>query len=70
MSSELGSWGGSVYANGAFDAQPKYIRIVYELLESSAHSVKYEAATTLTTLTQNPAAVKGASINWKFVRRI
>ncbi|KAF8323804.1 Coatomer, beta subunit [Clavulina sp. PMI_390] len=41
--------------------RPKYIRIVSELLESPAHSVKYDAATTLTSLTQNPAAVKAAA---------
>ncbi|KAF8336939.1 coatomer protein [Cantharellus anzutake] len=41
--------------------RPKYIRIVYELLESSSASVKYEAATTLTTLTSNPAAVKASA---------
>lgn len=40
--------------------KPKYIRCVFELLNASSHSVKYEAATTLTTLTQNPAAIKGA----------
>ncbi|KAI8461380.1 coatomer beta subunit [Phakopsora pachyrhizi] len=39
----------------------RYIRIISELLESSSHSVKYEAAMTLTTLTQNPAAVKAAA---------
>ena len=33
---------------------------MFELLNSSSHAVKYETATTLTTLTQNPAAVKGA----------
>ncbi|KAG2357927.1 adaptin N terminal region-domain-containing protein [Suillus spraguei] len=31
-------------------------------LNSSSHAVKYEAATTLTTLTQNPAAVKSAAL--------
>lgn len=36
----------------------RYIRLVFELLTASAHSVKYEAATTLTGLTQNSAAVK------------
>jgi coatomer subunit beta len=40
--------------------QPKYIRLVFELLNAPSHSVKYDAAMTLTTLTQNPAAVKGA----------
>jgi len=39
----------------------RYIRIISDLLESSSHSVKYEAAMTLTTLTQNPAAVKAAA---------
>ncbi|KAG0706699.1 armadillo-type protein [Suillus ampliporus] len=38
--------------------RPRYIRCMFELLNSSSHAVKYEAATTLTTLTQNPAAVK------------
>ncbi|KAI5118575.1 hypothetical protein M0805_004191 [Coniferiporia weirii] len=39
----------------------RYIRCIFELLTASAHSVKYEAATTLTSLTQNPAAVKAAA---------
>lgn len=39
--------------------KPRYIRCIFELLNASSHSVKYEAATTLTTLTQNPAAIKG-----------
>jgi len=42
-------------------AQARYIKCIFELLNSGSHSVKYEAAATLTTLTQNPAAVKGAS---------
>ncbi|KAG1823810.1 adaptin N terminal region-domain-containing protein [Suillus subaureus] len=41
--------------------RPRYIRCMFELLNSSSHAVKYEAATTLTTLTQNPAAVKAAA---------
>lgn len=36
----------------------QYIRTIYELLDSPSHSVKYEAATTLNALTDNPAAVK------------
>lgn len=32
-------------------------------MNASSHAVKYEAATTLTTLTQNPAAVKGAHLS-------
>ena len=38
----------------------RYIRCIFELLAVSSHAVKYEAATTLTSLTQNPAAIKGA----------
>ncbi|GAA96582.1 uncharacterized protein L969DRAFT_88075 [Mixia osmundae IAM 14324] len=41
--------------------KPRYIRAVFELLASTSHSVKYEAASQLTTLTQNPAAVKAAA---------
>ncbi|KAF9528156.1 coatomer protein [Crepidotus variabilis] len=41
--------------------RPKYIRCILELLNTPSHAVKYEAATTLTTLTQNPAAVKAAA---------
>ncbi len=40
-------------------SQAKWIRCIFELLNSPSHAVKYEAATSLTTLTQNPAAVKG-----------
>ncbi|PWZ00329.1 putative SEC26-coatomer complex beta chain of secretory pathway vesicles [Testicularia cyperi] len=39
----------------------RYIRAVSELLSAPSHSVKYEAATTLTTLTQNAAAVKATA---------
>ncbi|KAN0059873.1 coatomer subunit beta [Thecaphora frezii] len=39
----------------------RYIRAVSELLAASSHSVKYEAAITLTTLTQNAAAVKATA---------
>ena len=45
-----------------FFSQPHYIRCIFELLNASSHAVKYEAATTLTTLTQNPAAVKGEQL--------
>jgi coatomer subunit beta len=41
--------------------QSRYIRTIFELLNATSHAVKYEAATTLTTLTQNPAAVKAAA---------
>ncbi|TKY85337.1 hypothetical protein EX895_005499 [Sporisorium graminicola] len=39
----------------------RYIRAVSELLAAPSHSVKYEAATTLTTLTQNAVAVKATA---------
>ncbi|KZT08642.1 coatomer protein [Laetiporus sulphureus 93-53] len=39
----------------------RYIILISELLNASSHAVKYEAATTLTSLTQNPAAVKAAA---------
>ncbi|KAG0152330.1 hypothetical protein CROQUDRAFT_649710 [Cronartium quercuum f. sp. fusiforme G11] len=42
----------------------RYIRIISELLDSPSHSVKYEAAMTLTTLTANPAAVKAAAASF------
>ncbi|KAG1789584.1 uncharacterized protein HD556DRAFT_1396350 [Suillus plorans] len=41
--------------------RPRYIRCMFELLNSSSHAVKYEATMMLTTLTQNPAAVKAAA---------
>ncbi|KAL1924900.1 uncharacterized protein VTP21DRAFT_4554 [Calcarisporiella thermophila] len=39
----------------------KYIRCIFELLNASSHSVKYEAANSLMALTGNPAAVKAAA---------
>ncbi|KAJ7184314.1 coatomer protein [Mycena filopes] len=39
----------------------RYIRVMFELLNVPSNAVKYEAATTLTTLTQNPAAIKAAA---------
>ena len=38
------------------------------MLNASSHAVKYEAATTLTTLTQNSAAVKGKYFDIPVVR--
>ncbi|KAG2151481.1 adaptin N terminal region-domain-containing protein [Suillus clintonianus] len=46
------------HVNAIRNDLPRYIRCMFELLSSSSHAVKYEAATTLTTLTQNPTAVK------------
>ncbi|CCM03790.1 uncharacterized protein FIBRA_05938 [Fibroporia radiculosa] len=39
----------------------RYILLISELLNAPSHAVKYEAATTLTSLTQNTAAVKAAA---------
>jgi coatomer subunit beta len=39
----------------------KWIRTIFELLTATSGTVKYEAATSLTSLTQNPAAVKAAA---------
>ncbi|KAF9786768.1 coatomer protein [Thelephora terrestris] len=41
--------------------RPRFILLVSELLNSSSHAVKYEAAGILTSLTQNPAAIKAAA---------
>ncbi|KAI8322742.1 Coatomer, beta subunit [Martensiomyces pterosporus] len=41
--------------------KPHFIRCIFDLLSSPASSVKYEAATTLVSLTANPAAVKAAA---------
>ncbi|GAA6008702.1 hypothetical protein JCM10207_001691 [Rhodosporidiobolus poonsookiae] len=51
--------GGSGAAEGPLKA--RYIKCIFELLGSGSHAVKYEAAATLTTLTQNAAAVKAAA---------
>jgi coatomer subunit beta len=42
--------------------QSRWIRCIFELLNASSHAVQYEAATTLTSLTQHAAAVKGLYI--------
>jgi coatomer subunit beta len=39
--------------------KPKYLRLIFDLLESPSNTVVYESATTLASLTNNPAAVKG-----------
>ncbi|KAF2496069.1 coatomer subunit beta [Lophium mytilinum] len=43
----------------------RYLRLIFDLLESSAGTVVYEAASALTALTNNPVAVKAAAA--KFV---
>jgi len=40
--------------------QAKYLRLIFDLLESSSNTVVYEAATSLANLTSNPAAIKGS----------
>ncbi|KAJ8612630.1 hypothetical protein MRB53_037366 [Persea americana] len=39
----------------------KYLRLIFDLLEASAPTVIYEAASSLTSLTSNPVAVKAAA---------
>ena len=39
----------------------RYLRLIFDLLEASSNTVVYEAATSLTTLTGNPTAIKGIS---------
>jgi coatomer subunit beta len=39
--------------------KPRYLRLIFDLLESSSNTVVYEAAITLANLTINPAAIKG-----------
>ncbi|KAJ3766469.1 hypothetical protein FB446DRAFT_825072 [Lentinula raphanica] len=47
------------------DSTPRarFFRLIFDLLIVSSHAVKYEAATTLTLLTQNPAAVKAYCVD-------
>lgn len=46
----------------------QYLKLIFELLEVSANTVVYEAATSLTSLTSNPAAIKAAAS--KFIELI
>ncbi|ETN36218.1 uncharacterized protein HMPREF1541_08495 [Cyphellophora europaea CBS 101466] len=39
----------------------RYLRLIFDLLEANASTVTYEAATSLTSLTSNPVAVKAAA---------
>ncbi|KAF8594736.1 putative coatomer complex beta chain [Ceratobasidium sp. AG-I] len=41
--------------------RPRYIRIIFSLLTSTSPSVKYDASTTLTSLTTLPAALKSSA---------
>ncbi len=41
--------------------KPQYIRIIFELLEATSNSVVYEAATSLTVLTNSPSALTAAA---------
>lgn len=48
-------------AKGESPNRARWIRSVFGLVNSPSNAVKYEAATCLTSLTQNPAAVKAAA---------
>lgn len=39
--------------------ESKYVRLIFELLEAGSSTVRYDAAITLTTFVQSPAAIKG-----------
>lgn len=41
--------------------QAKYLRLIFDLLEANTPTVVYEAASSLTALTNNPVAVKAAA---------
>lgn len=41
--------------------QARYLRLIFDLLEAGASTVVYEAASSLTSLTNNPVAVKAAA---------
>src|ERR1700733_12009349 len=41
--------------------QARYLRLIFDLLEAGASTVVYEAASSLTSLTSNPVAVKAAA---------
>ncbi|KAI2626280.1 Coatomer, beta subunit [Xylaria nigripes] len=41
--------------------KPRYLRLIFDLLEANTSTVVYEAASSLTALTSNPVAVKAAA---------
>lgn len=43
------------------EVQARYLRLIFDLLEATATTVVYEAASSLTSLTNNPVAVKAAA---------
>ena len=43
------------------EIQGRYLRLIFDLLEANATTVVYEAASSLTSLTNNPVAVKAAA---------
>ena len=47
--------------DGSHVLQAKYLRLIFDLLEAGATTVVYEAASSLTSLTNNPVAVKAAA---------
>ena len=49
------------YKKGPNNSQGRYLRLIFDLLEAGATTVVYEAASALTSLTNNPVAVKAAA---------
>lgn len=41
------------------ETQARYLRLIFDLLEAGASTVVYEAASSLTSLTNNPVAAEG-----------
>jgi len=48
-------------SNFFFSSQGKYARVIFDLLNSPAHSVKYESAAALLSLSTSHGAVKAAA---------
>ncbi|KDN39613.1 putative SEC26-coatomer complex beta chain of secretory pathway vesicles [Tilletiaria anomala UBC 951] len=46
---------------GGGQGKARFVRVISELLDAPSHAVKYEAATTLATLTQSSAAIKATA---------
>jgi coatomer subunit beta len=43
------------------ERKPRYLRLIFDLLEAKTSTVVYEAASSLCTLTSNPVAIKAAA---------
>jgi coatomer subunit beta len=50
-----------IMAHNSDNFQARYLRLIFDLLEAGASTVIYEAASSLTALTNNPVAVKAAA---------